>query len=222
MKAFWLRYRGTQFPVRRGEYLLGRSPYCSIVIANPLASRRHCALRLTPDGLVLVDLGSANGTHVNGERLTGERPLAAGDRVRIGSEVLIVEQLDDGPQRDARRTYHETSQAPLSTSRPPTLSNDELVSDSFEEESSTVTHADTLELLEALVQSASDNERPQDLAPVIQRTVERVVRQAGTALSSEDVYQLHAIVSGVAAWFPDGSLDEWAKAVLATLGRKPS
>lgn len=169
----------------------------------------------------MVDLGSANGTHVNGERLTGERAVVAGDRVRIGSEVLVVEQLDDGPQRDARRTYHETSQAPLPTSRPPVTANDECVADSFQEESSTVTHADTLELLEALVQSASDNERPHELAPVVQRTVERVVRQAGAALSGEDLYRLRGIVSGVAAWFPERSLDEWANSVLAALGRRP-
>ena len=216
MRAFWLRYRGTQFPVRRGEYLIGRSPYCSIVVANPLASRRHCALRLAPEGLILVDLGSANGTYVNGTRVSGEVPLKAGDRVRIGSETLVIEQVDDAGQREARRTRHDTVQTPSppsSNTSPPGHAE----TDSFEDESSTITHASTLELLEALVASASDNERPQDLAPIIQRTVERMVRQAGFDLGPEELRRLHGVVDGVAGWFPEGSLNEWKLELLGNL-----
>src|SRR5690606_29829004 len=90
--------------------------------------------------------------------------------------------------------------------------------DGFEDESSTITHANTLELLEALVTSAADSERPHDLAPIIQRTVERVVSQGSPSLSREERRRLCGVIAGVTSWFPTGTLDEWQQGVLETLG----
>src|SRR5688500_3061098 len=83
MSTYWLKYRGTRFPIRRGETLLGRSPYCTIVLSNPLASRQHCALKLDGGNLTITDLESANGTWINGERVDGSRALSVGDLLRV-------------------------------------------------------------------------------------------------------------------------------------------
>lgn len=64
--------------------IIGRDPRVEYVIEHPTISRRHAQLHLGDDSVVLVDLGSANGTRVNEETLTGPRRLNDGDMVEIG------------------------------------------------------------------------------------------------------------------------------------------
>src|SRR5438552_7211656 len=66
---------------------IGRLKESDIVLSDPGASRRPAEIRRTPDGYVLVDLGSTNGTMVN-ERSVSEQPLSEGDRITIGRTVL--------------------------------------------------------------------------------------------------------------------------------------
>ncbi len=76
---------------------LGRHPDNDIVLAHPTVSSRHAAI--TPDGalLVLDDLGSSNGTLVNGERIT-RATLAAGDRIGIAVfELTLVVSASAAP-----------------------------------------------------------------------------------------------------------------------------
>jgi ABC transport system ATP-binding/permease protein len=76
-----------------------------IALDQPLVSRRHADLRWERDHHVLHDLGSANGTYVNGERIYGARPLAPGDVVQIGTFRLTYDgdSLDSFDQRGAVR-----------------------------------------------------------------------------------------------------------------------
>ncbi|MFM7151161.1 MAG: FHA domain-containing protein, partial [Gemmataceae bacterium] len=53
-------------------------------------SRMHCLIEVNPPQALLVDLGSRNGTFLNGMRLTQPVPLAEGDRIRVGSSILVV------------------------------------------------------------------------------------------------------------------------------------
>ena len=66
---------------------LGRLPTSDIVLSDPGASRRHATIVRRDDGYVLTDLGSTNGTLVNGEPAV-ERLLVDGDRITIGTTVL--------------------------------------------------------------------------------------------------------------------------------------
>lgn len=91
MSTFLLKLSDMRFPLRLGETLLGRSPYCSIVLSDPRVSREHAALRVTPAGPTIQDLGSRNGTRVNGELLTCVRQLEPGDRIEIGSQAIELE-----------------------------------------------------------------------------------------------------------------------------------
>jgi len=74
----------------RGEYLFGRGTECHIRPNSDWVSRQHCLLRVTPREVTLRDLGSRNGTLVNGIRLVQERVLQDGDRVEIGPLVFQV------------------------------------------------------------------------------------------------------------------------------------
>lgn len=90
MTEWRLEHRGTLFPVRGTELTLGRSSYASIVVNNPLASREHAIVRLTGGKLEVVDLGSRNGTFVNGTRITSAQRLEVGDRIKIGADAIDV------------------------------------------------------------------------------------------------------------------------------------
>lgn len=62
-----------------------------IVLPDPEASRRHAAIREHGDGIAIEDLGSTNGTFVNGEKVQGVKPLSDGDTIRIGNTVLRLQ-----------------------------------------------------------------------------------------------------------------------------------
>ncbi len=68
---------------------VGRAEDSTIRIASNLASRHHARFEVKPDGHYVTDLGSTNGTYLNGERLVGEsRRLANGDTVTVGGEPI--------------------------------------------------------------------------------------------------------------------------------------
>ncbi|HVN51134.1 MAG TPA: FhaA domain-containing protein, partial [Acidimicrobiales bacterium] len=69
---------------------IGRLPECDIVIPDSNVSRRHAEIRPTVDGFSLVDLGSTNGSKVNGER-TVQRALRDGDELVFGNTRLVFE-----------------------------------------------------------------------------------------------------------------------------------
>ena len=75
-----------------GSSVLGRDPAsATLVIEDPEASRRHASLTPGASGVVVEDLGSTNGTFVNGERVEGQRDCGVGDEIRIGNTVLVVQ-----------------------------------------------------------------------------------------------------------------------------------
>ncbi len=60
---------------------------CDVTLEDTDVSRRHAEIRHEGDAVVVEDLGSTNGTFVNGERISGARPLSEGDEVRFGDTV---------------------------------------------------------------------------------------------------------------------------------------
>ena len=86
-------------PITGGPVRIGRAPECELVLKDNRVSRRHARLAARDGVLVLTDLGSTNGTRVNGHRVT-EVVLGAGDRVQIGETSLVVETAAAGA--DAR------------------------------------------------------------------------------------------------------------------------
>jgi len=79
----------------------GRDAKCTVQIRDSMASREHCRIERAGTDYKLVDLGSRNGTKVNGAGVTGERVLAHGDEVQIG-DVVIRFELPGGSPLAAR------------------------------------------------------------------------------------------------------------------------
>ncbi len=94
-----------------GTMLVGRDPECEISHADPRLSRRHAEFRVTAEGVRLRDLGSRNGTHVNG-RIVEEVVLTTGDVVQIAH--LTIRFSD----KAANRTVHMSRGASQSAAAP--------------------------------------------------------------------------------------------------------
>ncbi|MBX5483193.1 MAG: sigma 54-interacting transcriptional regulator [Myxococcaceae bacterium] len=73
------------------EAILGRSPSCEIPLEDHKVSRRHAKIVVEQGQAKITDLGSRNGTVVNGERIEGEAILLPGDRVQVGDTTILFE-----------------------------------------------------------------------------------------------------------------------------------
>ncbi|HVI02536.1 MAG TPA: FHA domain-containing protein [Enhygromyxa sp.] len=77
-----------------GTLDVGRMADCWLTLDDDLISRYHARFHVSPDRVEVEDLGSRNGTYVNGERLEGKVGLHNADKVRIGREVITFVELD--------------------------------------------------------------------------------------------------------------------------------
>lgn len=84
-----LLVNGTTIPLPDGDHGLGRDESSTVRLQSAAVSRRHARITVSEGRAVLEDLGSKNGTRVNGTRLTGSIVLADGDRVEIGPTLLV-------------------------------------------------------------------------------------------------------------------------------------
>jgi DNA-binding winged helix-turn-helix (wHTH) protein len=89
-----LRVRGGRdYTFGTGEFVIGRDEDADIPINSLTVSRHHARLRVRSDGVRLEDLGSKNGTFIEGERLSGEASLPPLSAIRLGSVEIEFEML---------------------------------------------------------------------------------------------------------------------------------
>jgi len=81
---------GRRIPVAERPVVIGRLSSCDIPLGDPQVSRRHAEVRRDAEGFAVFDLGSTNGTAVNGAPVR-ERRLSDGDELRIGSATIRFE-----------------------------------------------------------------------------------------------------------------------------------
>ena len=94
LKVLEGRQQGKTIPLHVRQFLIGREQDCHLRPNSDLVSRHHCVFTLDDFSLRLRDLGSTNGTLVNGERIQGQVVLKAGDHVSVGKlsfEIVIKE-----------------------------------------------------------------------------------------------------------------------------------
>ncbi|MEW6261950.1 MAG: FHA domain-containing protein [Thermodesulfobacteriota bacterium] len=80
-----------KFLLGQGTVIIGRSLECDIRIDNPAVSRRHASLENVKDEYILTDLGSSNGTFLNGQPLKGTATLKPGDVIGLGKFELLFQ-----------------------------------------------------------------------------------------------------------------------------------
>lgn len=101
-------YRGNErlaVDLRDGVYTLGRDERADVVIPNSTVSGKHAELRVQGDSCTLRDLGSSNGTMVNGVRTRGAHPIRPQDDIQLGSARLAIEGAADAQPEPASDTH---------------------------------------------------------------------------------------------------------------------
>lgn len=82
--------QGSRWPLTGGEAVIGRDAECQVVIPDRQVSRRHARIQRTADGYWIEDLGSKNGTHVNGAPVRGRVQLQDGDLIQVALAAKLV------------------------------------------------------------------------------------------------------------------------------------
>jgi hypothetical protein len=86
---------GTMHPLLEEEETIGRVPANSIALRDSSVSAHHARVVRTPEGFLIEDVGSRNGTYINSEKLAEKRLLADGDLVRLGKIILTFNLATD-------------------------------------------------------------------------------------------------------------------------------
>jgi Inner membrane component of T3SS, cytoplasmic domain len=111
--------QGEEFALTGDELVIGRASDNPISIPDTSVSRKHVLIRKTPEGWAASDMGSGNGTMVNGETIAQETPLKAGDAITIGDTELKFEDgaaAAGGARRPAARKPGDGGPPPVNTS----------------------------------------------------------------------------------------------------------
>ena len=95
MRGFLIHISNNQQTELAGVSLIGRSPQSNVLIEDPRASRRHAMIRRQDDGYWLFDLGSFNGSYINGTRVTGAKQLTNGDILNFADQEYRYSQLGE-------------------------------------------------------------------------------------------------------------------------------
>lgn len=81
---------GKEIKIRGPHFIIGRSEECNLRANSDAISREHCQIEVTDDEVLVQDMGSKNGTFVNGEKLNGPHPVGMGDQLRVGPLEFLV------------------------------------------------------------------------------------------------------------------------------------
>ena len=99
---------GHSYPAFAEKITIGRDPMSDIIFKDPEVSRRHVQFTRDGSGYLIEDLGSTNGTFINGERLAGQQiRLKAGQEIALGGAItLIFEEQDKEQESTVTGTQH--------------------------------------------------------------------------------------------------------------------
>jgi len=116
------KYQGGEFPIRMNrEIIIGRSSDLDMVLVEDMVSRRHAKITSTDAEVYIQDLGSTNGTFVNGEKISRSR-LNEGDRILVGTSIMKVVGADERSfsqtEAEARRRLEAGAQRQSTAGRP--------------------------------------------------------------------------------------------------------
>jgi pSer/pThr/pTyr-binding forkhead associated (FHA) protein len=82
--------------INQQEFVIGRGADCDLRLRDTEISRHHCIIRVGADEAALVDLGSSNGTYLNGQHVRSQAPLHSGDELRLGSATFVIDLGEPG------------------------------------------------------------------------------------------------------------------------------
>lgn len=113
LKVVGGKHDGEIIPLRSAKFLIGRESDCHLRPSSDMISRHHCAFTIDDYTVRLRDLGSTNGTFVNGQRVRGTVPLKAGDTIAVGKlqfQLLIGDKAEAEPPDSQPPLMRETAE----------------------------------------------------------------------------------------------------------------
>ena len=170
---------GERYRLVKEKTIIGRHPGCDIVVDSGSVSRQHAAIEMKDGGWCVEDLGSRNGTIVNGETLTGQHRLEASDEIGVCDDRLVFTVGDTTPSEWVS-LGGETDES-------------QAVFQSHDEESMIVSQLD--------IPGPSADEGMSQNAEAKLRAVNGLNRALGASLSLEDV--LPRLLDGIFDIFPN-------------------
>jgi len=116
------KYQGGEFPLRpHREIVIGRSSELDMVLVEDMVSRKHAKITTDDKTVSIQDLGSTNGTFVNGEKVR-KVELKDGDRILIGTSIVKLVYVDGENTNGLSETEARSRMAVTANKRPPTKS----------------------------------------------------------------------------------------------------
>jgi pSer/pThr/pTyr-binding forkhead associated (FHA) protein len=116
---------GKEVAISAPRFFIGRSEECQLRVNSDAISRRHCAITLEQGEVRIRDLGSRNGTYVNGTRIDGEHRIQMGDQLRVGPLEFLVTFLKAASSPKAAQAATKPNSAG-SSAKAASLSDDEM------------------------------------------------------------------------------------------------
>jgi pSer/pThr/pTyr-binding forkhead associated (FHA) protein len=160
---------GAKIAVKKTEFIIGRSQGCHLCAGSTAISRQHCAILREEGRVAIKDLGSRNGTLVNGVKITGEAELTSGDEVTVGPLKFLV-TISTGISNVKKPEVKSVAEAVVRASQTPTGTiGDDDITEWLLSPSSALTETQTIRLddtnalqkmKEAAEQAAAESEAP--------------------------------------------------------------
>jgi pSer/pThr/pTyr-binding forkhead associated (FHA) protein len=110
---------GAKIAVKKTEFIIGRSQGCHLCAASTAISRQHCAIVREEGRVAIKDLGSRNGTLVNGVKIAGETELTSGDEVIVGPLKFLI-TISTGISNVKKPEVKSVAEAVVRVSQTPT------------------------------------------------------------------------------------------------------
>jgi hypothetical protein len=120
MGLLWVKEgprRGKYYPIKHGT-VIGRKEG-SLILDDPKVSSRHAKFTIEDEDFVIWDLGTSNGTMVNGRKIREATSLVENDLIKIGESVFVIKLLDAKPMRKTTATKTPTRAAAKKTRKAP-------------------------------------------------------------------------------------------------------
>jgi sigma-B regulation protein RsbU (phosphoserine phosphatase) len=177
---------GQKFDLARSQIVIGRFEFCDVLLDQSTVSRQHAQILRGPDGFQIEDLGSLNGTYVNGRKIEERTRLADQDQIRIYDSVMVFRAGDAAVKK-------EPSAAPTIAVAPKRQAENAPLL--VQEDRGDATTATVVSALDARAAAYADTDPQAKL-----RAVLGIARNLGSTLDAEEI--LPKILASLFEIFP--------------------